>query len=98
MYQGIKADMVVVEPPCKGCEEKLLDALVEMALRMIVYVSCNPSTLARDLKYLCIKGKYVAVEAQPVDMFSWTVHLSLFITRISGCIISACKSMMKLRT
>jgi 23S rRNA (uracil1939-C5)-methyltransferase len=72
--EGIKADVVVVDPPRKGCEEVLLNTLVEMQPQRIVYVSCNPSTLARDLKYLCEHGFQVK-EVQPVDMFSWTGHV-----------------------
>jgi len=71
---GISADVVVVDPPRKGCEEKLLDTLVKMAPKRIVYVSCNPSTLARDVNYLEARG-FVATEVQPVDMFPWTAHV-----------------------
>lgn len=71
--QGIKADVVVVDPPRKGCDETLLQTLVDMQPKRIVYVSCNPSTLARDLNYLSEHG-YKAVEVQPVDMFPHTAH------------------------
>ena len=71
--RGIKADVVVIDPPRKGCEESLLKTLVDMAPERIVYVSCNPATLARDLKYLD-EHEYKTVEAQPVDMFPWTTH------------------------
>jgi len=71
--QGYKADVVVVDPPRKGCDEKVLDTIVEMQPRRIVYVSCNPSTLARDMKYLCEKG-FKVKEVQPVDMFPHTMH------------------------
>jgi len=75
MYeQGIKADVVVVDPPRKGCDEVLLETLVGMAPERIVYVSCNPATLARDLGYLAERG-YAVREAQPVDMFPWTGHV-----------------------
>lgn len=75
MYdRGIKADVVVVDPPRKGCDEVLLNTLVAMEPERIVYVSCNPSTLARDLKYLGDRG-YKAKEVQPVDMFPWTGHV-----------------------
>jgi 23S rRNA (uracil1939-C5)-methyltransferase len=72
--EGITADVVVVDPPRKGCDERLLETLVDMAPKRLVYVSCNPSTLARDLNYLEAHG-FVAVEAQPVDMFPWTSHV-----------------------
>ncbi len=72
--QGVKADVVVVDPPRKGCEIALLDTIVEMEPDRIVYISCNPATLARDLMYLEEKG-YKTVEVQPVDMFPWTGHV-----------------------
>ena len=75
MYDnGIRADVVVLDPPRKGCEESLLQLLVEMQPDRIVYVSCNPSTLARDLKYLDGHG-YKVEEVQPVDMFPWSGHV-----------------------
>lgn len=76
--KGIRADVVVLDPPRKGCEESLLKLLSEMQPTRIVYVSCNPSTLARDLKYLSTHG-YGAVEVQPVDMFPWTSHVESII-------------------
>lgn len=72
--EGIRADVVVVDPPRKGCDEVLLNTLVEMQPQRIVYVSCNPSTLARDMKYLHLHG-YEAREVQPVDMFPWASHV-----------------------
>ena len=72
--QGKKANIVVVDPPRKGCDEKVLETIVDMQADRIVYVSCNPSTLARDLKYLDEKG-YRCVKAQPVDMFPHSVHV-----------------------
>ncbi len=72
--KGIKADVVVVDPPRKGCDEKLLNLLAEMQPERIVYVSCNPATLARDLKYLAKFG-FITQEIQPVDMFPQTVHV-----------------------
>ena len=72
--QGIRADVVVVDPPRKGCDEELLQTLVKMEAKRIVYVSCNPSTLARDLHFLTGNG-YEVREVQPVDMFGWTAHV-----------------------
>jgi len=72
--QGLRADVIVVDPPRKGCGEPLLMAILEMRPRRVVYVSCNPATLARDLKYLSEHG-YVVAEVQPVDMFPQTVHV-----------------------
>ncbi|MEN6490023.1 MAG: 23S rRNA (uracil(1939)-C(5))-methyltransferase RlmD, partial [Smithella sp.] len=76
--RGIRADVVVLDPPRKGCDESLLKLLSEMQPKRIVYVSCNPATLARDLKYLVGNG-FKAVEAQPVDMFPWTGHVECVI-------------------
>ncbi len=72
--EGKKANVVVVDPPRKGCDEKVLETIVSMNPEKIVYVSCNPSTLARDLLYLDNNG-YKCVEVQPVDMFPHTMHV-----------------------
>lgn len=72
--KGIKADVMVVDPPRKGCDEKLLDVIANMRPERVVYVSCNPATMARDLKYLTERG-FEVKEIQPVDMFPQTVHV-----------------------
>ncbi|MFY4776927.1 23S rRNA (uracil(1939)-C(5))-methyltransferase RlmD [Metabacillus sp. RGM 3146] len=72
--QGIKADTLVVDPPRKGCDEALLRTILEMKPKRVVYVSCNPGTLARDLQVL-EQGGYKTVEVQPVDMFPHTMHV-----------------------
>lgn len=72
--RGITADVIVVDPPRKGCDAALLATIGEMAPRRVVYVSCNPATLARDLRVLEDAG-YRTVEVQPVDMFPHTVHV-----------------------
>ena len=75
MYQeGKRANVVVVDPPRKGCDEKVLDTIISMQPDRVVYVSCNPSTLARDLAYLNERG-YKCHEIQPVDMFPHSVHV-----------------------
>ena len=71
---GGTADVIVVDPPRKGCDETLLDTIARMAPARVVYVSCDPATLARDLKYLCGRG-YQVDKVQPVDMFGHTVHV-----------------------
>lgn len=76
--QGKKADVVVVDPPRKGCDTTLLETMVKMQPERIVYVSCNPSTLARDLKYLRENG-YSIKAVQPVDMFPWTEHVETIV-------------------
>ena len=70
----MKADVVVVDPPRKGCDEKLLDTLVKMEPKRIVYVSCDPATLARDLKWLGENG-YKTVKYRAVDQFGMTTHV-----------------------
>jgi 23S rRNA (uracil1939-C5)-methyltransferase len=71
--EGIVADVLVVDPPRKGCDEALLQTIIEMKPKKVVYVSCNPATLARDLRVL-EDGGYKTVEVQPVDMFPHTTH------------------------
>ncbi len=72
--QGIRADVVVVDPPRKGCGEELLETMTAMAPEKIVYVSCDPATLARDLKYLCARG-YELKKVRAFDQFPQTVHV-----------------------
>ena len=70
MYkQGKRANVVVVDPPRKGCDEKVLDTIVSMEPDRVVYVSCNPSTLARDLNYLDERG-YKCLEVQQIGRAS----------------------------
>ncbi len=73
--EGIIADTIVVDPPRKGCDEKLLETLKAMAPKRIVYVSCDPATLARDLAYLAKEVGYKVEKVQPVDMFPHTAHI-----------------------
>nr|WP_318540366.1 23S rRNA (uracil(1939)-C(5))-methyltransferase RlmD [Terribacillus saccharophilus] len=72
--QGLNPDVIVVDPPRKGCEEDLLQAMIDMKPKRIVYVSCNPSTLARDLRFL-EDGGFETKQVQPVDMFPQTGHI-----------------------
>lgn len=72
--QGVKPDVIVVDPPRKGCDIKLLETIIEMKPERVVYVSCNPATLARDLRVL-EDGGFKTVNVQPVDMFPQTVHV-----------------------
>jgi len=66
--------VVFLDPPRKGCETPLLDALIATRIPKIVYISCDPATLARDVKHLCAGG-YTLVQVQPVDMFAHTGHV-----------------------
>ena len=72
--EGIDTDLVILDPPRKGCEQSLLETLVEMDVQNIIYVSCKPSTLARDLKFLAARG-YKIERGTGVDMFPWTGHV-----------------------
>jgi len=81
--EGYRADVVVVDPPRKGCEQTLLETIIKMSPQRIVYISCNPATLARDIKFLAANG-FSPTEAQPVDMFPHTCHVEtvVLITRV----------------
>lgn len=68
------ADVIILDPPRAGCEQPLLEAVVKAAPERIVYVSCDPATLARDIKWLGEHG-YEFKEATPCDMFPWTGHV-----------------------
>lgn len=73
-HAGERADVVVIDPPRKGCDKALLDTLVAMAPERLVYVSCHPQSLARDLAWLTARG-FVLEAVQPVDMFPHTLHV-----------------------
>ncbi len=73
-HDRYSADVVVVDPPRKGCDEKLLDTICSMAPKRLVYVSCDPATLARDIKYLSEKG-FKLEKAAVYDQFSHGVHV-----------------------
>ena len=71
--EGLRPDVIVLDPPRKGCDEATLSAVVQMAPRRVVYVSCNPTTAARDSKWLEEQG-YRVEKVQPVDLFPRTKH------------------------
>ncbi|GAA0328681.1 23S rRNA (uracil(1939)-C(5))-methyltransferase RlmD [Bacillus carboniphilus] len=71
---GVRADVLVVDPPRKGCDASLLETIIKMKPKKVVYVSCDPATLARDLRIL-EDGGYHTLEVQPVDMFPQTGHV-----------------------
>ena len=68
-------DVIVVDPPRKGCDEACLSTMLQMRPDRIVYVSCDPATLARDLKLLCADGTYKLTAVTPVDQFPHSVHV-----------------------
>ena len=74
IHNGVHPDIIVLDPPRAGCEEKVLAAIAQTKPRRVIYISCNPATLARDMAYLSEHG-FKAVKAQPVDMFSRTHHV-----------------------
>ncbi|HLR65503.1 MAG TPA: 23S rRNA (uracil(1939)-C(5))-methyltransferase RlmD [Pseudogracilibacillus sp.] len=71
---GLRPDVIVVDPPRKGCDQSALEAMIGMEPKRIVYVSCNPATLARDLSILA-DGGYETKKVQPVDLFPQTTHV-----------------------
>lgn len=77
------ADVVILDPPRAGCEQPLLEAVVQAAPDRIVYVSCDPATLARDIKWLGEHG-YEFQEATPCDMFPWTGHVETVVLLSKG--------------
>ncbi len=77
--QGVKADIVVVDPPRAGCDKKLLGTIEMIGPERLVYVSCDPATLARDIRILQELG-FSFVEATPVDMFPHTVHVETVVS------------------
>ncbi len=71
----VKPDVVLLDPPRKGCDRSVLETLLEILPERIVYISCKPATLARDLKFLCSTGKYYLSKVQPADFFPQTAHV-----------------------
>ena len=76
--EGEKADVVFMDPPRSGSDEAFLSSVIQLAPKRIVYVSCGPDTLARDLKYLARNG-YQVRKMQPVDMFGFTEHCEMVV-------------------
>ena len=81
--EGLHPDVVMLDPPRKGCDEATLSAVVRMAPRRVVYVSCNPATAARDAAWLEQNG-YHAEKVQPVDLFPRTKHVECVIALSKG--------------
>ncbi|GKX32120.1 putative RNA methyltransferase [Vallitalea longa] len=72
--EGIVADIIVIDPPRKGCDRELLDTIIKMQPKKVIYVSCDPATMARDVKILGEEG-YEVEKIQPLDLFPQTVHV-----------------------
>jgi 23S rRNA (uracil1939-C5)-methyltransferase len=68
-------DLIVLDPPRKGCQPEVIAAMKRLAAKQIIYISCNPASLARDLKMLLEEGEYGLESLQPVDMFPQTIHV-----------------------
>ena len=85
--EGLHPDVIVVDPPRKGCDEKCLETMVAMAPERIVYVSCDSATLARDLKYLQEKG-YEVLRVRPVDQFCHSMHVETVVLLSKGMVDS----------
>ena len=86
--EGEKVDVVLMDPPRAGSDRKFLHSLVGLSPEKIVYVSCNPETLARDLDYL-VKRDYQVKKLQPVDMFPITDSIEVV------CLLGRCRSRSK---
>lgn len=74
MQEDIKPNVIFVDPPRKGCDKTFVDTIIKMKIEKVIYVSCDPSTLARDLRLL-VDGGYEIKYIQPVDMFAQTNHV-----------------------
>ena len=74
LKKNAKPDVVILDPPRKGCDNAMLELLIELSPKKIAYISCNPATLARDMAYLCENG-YGCDTVQPVDLFPNTSHV-----------------------
>ena len=72
--EGVTPDVIILDPPRKGCDRALIDIVAGMRPQRVVYVSCDPATLARDLKAFFQSG-YVPQKVTPIDMFPRTAHV-----------------------
>lgn len=75
LFKDRTCDIMIIDPPRKGCDLRVLEAILSSACKRLVYVSCNPATLARDLKVLCGGDQFRIIIVQPVDMFPQTGHV-----------------------
>jgi 23S rRNA (uracil1939-C5)-methyltransferase len=84
--RGKHADVIVLDPPRKGCEPSVIDTILAAAPEKVVYVSCDPATLSRDLKLFCADGSYELKKVCPVDQFPHTMHVEtvVLMSRVDG--------------
>lgn len=82
--RGEHADVVFMDPPRNGSNKAFLDSVIELNPRTIVYVSCGPDSLARDIKYVLKNGKYVVRKIAVVDMFPWTGSIETVVLLSKG--------------
>ena len=75
VHAGERIDVALIDPPRAGCDSRVLRAIQELAPRALVYVSCDPATLARDLRLFCNRRPISLVWVQPVDMFPGAAHI-----------------------
>ena len=81
----IHPDVIILDPPRKGCDKELLEAITELNPKKIVYISCNPETCARDAKILCENDRYILQKITPVDMFPRTSHVETVVLLTQDC-------------
>jgi len=80
--EALHPDVIVVDPPRKGCDSACLETMLKMQPERIVYVSCDPATLARDLKFLCEGGSYELKKVVNVDMFGGSLHVETVVSLV----------------
>jgi 23S rRNA (uracil-5-)-methyltransferase RumA len=76
IHNGIRPDVLIIDPPRVGCKSSLIEQIVRLAPRKIVYISCNPATQARDIRLLCDRMFHLEF-LQPMDMFPHTAHIEV---------------------
>lgn len=75
----ITPDILLLDPPRKGCEPEVITFISQSTIDRLVYISCNPATLARDLQLLCSNGRYQIAKIQPIDFFPQTAHVETMV-------------------
>ncbi len=78
-HLAIQPDILLLDPPRKGCEPEVIEFIRQSAIDRVVYISCNPATLARDLQILCATDRYEIAKIQPIDFFPQTAHVETMV-------------------